>query len=65
MPLRPNSDLRDSSVLIALLGLLFFASPLVTWWAADGALWYVPYLLWALIIVLAGLIHALHARHGL
>lgn len=62
---RPDNDLRDSSVLIALLGLLFFASPLVAWWAGDHRPWYVPYLLWALIIILAALIQSLRARNDL
>lgn len=62
---RPDNDHRDTSVLIALLGLLFFASPLVDWWASDGSPWYVPYLLWGLVTALAGLIHCMHARHDL
>ena len=62
---RPDNDHRDSSVLIALLALVFFVSPLVTWWAEDGSAWYLPYLLWALVIALAGLIHSRHSRHGL
>jgi hypothetical protein len=28
-------------------------SPLVRWWAADDSPWYLPYLLWLLLIVLA------------
>lgn len=58
MPRRASNDHRDSSVLIALLGLLFFASPLVGWWAGDGSVWYLPYLLWALIIILAAFLHS-------
>jgi hypothetical protein len=61
---RPNNDHRDSSVLIALLALLFFVSPLLTWWADESSPWFLPYLLWALIIALAGLIHTRRSRHG-
>ena len=62
---RANNDHKDSSVLIALLALLFFVSPLLVWWAGDQSPWFIPYLLWALIIVLAGLIHSRQSRHGL
>ena len=60
----PTNDLRDSSGLIALLGILFFGSPLIDWWVSADNPWYLPYLLWLIIIVLAGLIHLRHSRHG-
>ena len=59
------NDLRDASVLIALLGILFFGPPLIDWWVSEDNPWYLPYLLWLIIILLAGLIHLRHARHGL
>jgi hypothetical protein len=43
-----------------LLALLLFASPLLTWWSAAGSNWYLPYLLWAVIILIAFLIQRLH-----
>ncbi|MEJ2576881.1 MAG: hypothetical protein P8106_09410 [Gammaproteobacteria bacterium] len=64
MRYRPSNDQKDSSVLIALLGLLFFASPLMVWWVRGDSPWYLPYLLWALIIVLAGLIHSRRDADG-
>jgi len=61
----PTNDLRDSSVLIALLGILFFGSPLIDWWVSNDNPWYLPYLLWLIIIILIGLINLRHSRHGL
>ncbi len=46
---------RDLAVLLALLIVLLFASPLADWWAVAGAPWYLPYLLWGAVIALAGL----------
>lgn len=43
----------DRAILLFLLGLLLFASPLRTWWSAPGHAWYLPYLLWLFLIVLA------------
>lgn len=45
----------DKTVLLLLLGLLMFASPLLPWAAGLGAPWYLPYLLWALLIVIIAL----------
>ena len=48
-------------LLLAALALLLFASPLTAWWSALGAPWYLPYLLWLLLILLAAL--RTHGRH--
>jgi len=64
MRYRPSNDQKDSSVLIALLALLFFASPLMLWWARNDSPWYVPYLLWALVIALAAFLHSRHTPDG-
>jgi hypothetical protein len=53
-----ENDLRDASVLIGLLALLIFASPLLSWWLRDENPWYLLYLLWACVIALGALIHA-------
>lgn len=49
----PNRSRRglDTPILLLLLGLLLFASPLMTWWASLDRPWYLPYLLWGLLIV--------------
>ena len=47
----------DLTILLFMLGLLVFASPLLDWMIGHGP-WYVLYLLWLLIIVLgAGLFY--------
>jgi len=47
-----NDPPLDHLISLILLAVLFFASPFVYWWAYDGNLWYAPYLLWLLVIVL-------------
>lgn len=42
----------DSSVLLLLFALLSLASPVLALWASDTSPWYLPYLLWAVLIVL-------------
>lgn len=46
----------DRAILLFLLGLLLFASPLLTWWSSAGHPWYLPYLLWFGLIVLGFLL---------
>ncbi len=43
----------DRVLLLALAAIFLLVSPIREWWAADDALWYSPYLLWAVIIFLA------------
>lgn len=51
----PNrSDHLDSVVPLFLFGLFLFLSPFTTWWAGYTRLWYLPYLIWFGLIVLAG-----------
>lgn len=54
----PDNDLCDASVLIGLLAILLFASPLVSWWARASSPWYLPYVLWVIVIGLGALIHS-------
>lgn len=42
----------EPGLLIAMLMLLLFATPLTRWWASAGLPWFAPYLLWLLIIIL-------------
>ena len=43
---------RESTLLLGLFILFLFASPLTLWWAADDHPWFLPYLLWLLIILI-------------
>jgi drug/metabolite transporter (DMT)-like permease len=40
----------DTLVLLILFGVLLFASPMVLWWTDPKSPWYLPYLLWLLLI---------------
>lgn len=42
----------DSTILLFLLAIFLFVSPLVQWWASDDSPWYLPYLIWFGIITL-------------
>ncbi len=55
----------DSVLLLALLALLLFASPLMTWWARDTSPWYLPYLLWLLVIFIGGWLQLRRGDHEL
>ncbi len=52
MSLRP---LSDHSLLIFLIGLFLFNSPLRQWWSELALPWYVMFLAWLLIIVLVAI----------
>ncbi|SCZ49352.1 hypothetical protein [Thiohalomonas denitrificans] len=43
----------DRVILLFLFAILLLVSPLKTIWAADDAPWYLPYLLWGALIILA------------
>lgn len=40
----------DTLVLLILFGLLLFASPVILWWTDRESPWYLPYVLWFLLI---------------
>ncbi len=44
----------DALAFLLALGVLLFASPLVYWWTTPDSPWYLPYLLWLLLIALGG-----------
>lgn len=46
---------QERAVILLLLALLLLLPPLLYWWARPVMPWYVPYLLWAVIIALIGL----------
>ncbi|MGM0677285.1 hypothetical protein [Ectothiorhodospira marina] len=55
----------DKTLILFLLGVLLFASPLVDWWSRPGMPWYLPYLLWGGLIGLGILIQLGRGRHDL
>jgi hypothetical protein len=48
---------------LALLVLLLFAAPSASWWLATSPPWYLPYLLWLAVIVLAAWQARRSAKH--
>jgi hypothetical protein len=59
----PNSEPRIDSLLILLLfALVLFCSPAILLWAGDDSLWYLPYVLWLVLIALGALV--IHRRPG-
>lgn len=63
---RPDSDGRFDRVLLLLVFALFLLlSPLKQWWAADDSGWFLPYILWLGVIVLAFLVQRRRDRHEL
>jgi hypothetical protein len=49
----PGERARDLSLLSFGVALLVFASPLRLIWAAEGRPWYLPFVLWLLVGLLA------------
>jgi len=43
----------DSIILLFLLAVFLLTSPFASWWSADDKPWYLPYLIWLGIILLA------------
>jgi fatty acid desaturase len=51
--IRETDRQRDKVILLFAFALFLLVSPLLVWWASDDSPWYLPYLLWLVIIVLA------------
>ena len=46
----------DGILILFLFALFLLVSPLVDWWARPDAPWFMPFLLWAVLILLAALL---------
>jgi len=53
---------RDLVIILFLFGLLLLCSPLTLWWMQHIQLWYLPYILWALVIALTALLNTKPSR---
>ena len=60
-PGRPLTSL----VLVFLFGLMMYATPFLTWWAVEDRPWYLPYLIWAIIIALVAFAQMRRGHHDL
>ena len=66
MPRSPDYQrLKEGTLLLLILALLLFASPLTLWWASIDGLWLLPYLLWSLVILLAAWLRRRFGQHDL
>ena len=66
MPNTPRSRRAlDRTLLVLFAALLLFASPFTRWWAASAPPWYLPYLIWAAVLVLVVLLQRWLGRHDL
>jgi ABC-type nickel/cobalt efflux system permease component RcnA len=64
MPKRAEPGRQNESALLLLIFVLFlFASPLTTWWSSDQHFWFLPYLLWLLVILIGAWLHYRFHRH--
>ncbi|WP_200799801.1 hypothetical protein [Ectothiorhodosinus mongolicus] len=53
----------DKTLLVFVLGIVLFVSPLVSWWPELPFPWYAPYVMWAMIIALAFLTQRSRRHH--
>lgn len=60
--LRESTRHVDRVIVLFLFTLLLMISPLVGWWAGDDSPWYLPYLLWLLVIMLAAWLQRRYGR---
>lgn len=56
---------KEHTLLLALLMLFLFATPLTLWWASPVHPWFLPYLLWLLVIILGAVISYRFGGHDL
>ncbi len=63
---QPDSNkYLDAVVVIFVCAAFLFISPFLLVWSYSAAPWYLPYLLWALVILFAGIVQRLRHRHEL
>ncbi len=64
-PIHDPDKLREQTLLLAMLMLFLFATPLTIWWATPAHPWFLPYLLWLLVIILGAVISYRFRGHDL
>ena len=66
MARQPDSDQqKEHTLLLSLFALFLFASPFTVWWASGHQPWFIPYLLWLLIILLCFWLSIRYRHHDL
>ncbi|MET0064785.1 MAG: UTP--glucose-1-phosphate uridylyltransferase [Candidatus Thiodiazotropha sp.] len=56
----PPDRLIDRTLALSLLVILTFSTPVMMWWTAPGRLWFLPYLLWLIVIVAIAWVNRRH-----
>ncbi len=62
---RDSNKYLDAVIVLCICTAFIFLSPFLFVWSLPGAPWYLPYLLWLSVIVLAALVQILWHRHEL
>lgn len=66
MPNRPDPEQQNEhTLLLAFFGIFLFGSPLTLLWASDNNPWFLPYLLWLLVILIGALLSRHYRHHDL
>ena len=65
MPAHTDYGPGSYCMVIFLLALLAFASPFTEWWGGINRPWYLPYLLWLLVIGFSWLLAKRMERHDI
>ncbi|MES9969364.1 MAG: UTP--glucose-1-phosphate uridylyltransferase [Candidatus Thiodiazotropha sp.] len=50
----------DRTVALALLILLVFSAPIMTWWTSPNTPWYIPYVIWMAVVCIIAWINLRH-----
>ena len=54
---------RDRIILLFVAGVFMLCSPLRFFWGADGNPWYIPYLIWLILIALTWALYRWLKQH--
>ncbi|KRT54952.1 hypothetical protein [endosymbiont of Ridgeia piscesae] len=46
----------DKTLILFLLACTLFSGPLLSWWTSSDSPWYIPYLIWLLVILFGALL---------
>lgn len=55
----------DRVILLFVFALFLLVSPLLGWWASDHSPWYLPYLLWLVLILFGAWVQRGHPTDDL
>ncbi|MCB1868319.1 MAG: UTP--glucose-1-phosphate uridylyltransferase [Gammaproteobacteria bacterium] len=55
----------EQTILLLLFMLFLFASPFTSWWATGQYAWFLPYIFWLMVILIAAWLHFRFRNHDL